>query len=165
MTEHDAKMLIVYYSHTGTTKSIADKLREKTGADIVEIETVRTYPAGYSALTEEAKRELDAGELPALTDKAPDMAPYGLVLVGGPVWWYTLSTPVMSFLKQADFAGRKAAAFCTHEGGPGKTLSDFGKQAKNALVLEGIELHSPKRTRKGDVDRALDAWLGKLREE
>jgi len=163
MTKNDTKILIVYYSHTGTTKSIAEKIQEKTGADMLEIKTLRTYPAEYSALTEEAKRELNANNLPALTGKAPDMSPYDLVLVGGPVWWYTVSTPVMSFLREADFAGRKAAAFCTHEGGVGKTFADFKKQAKNAVVLEGIDLYSPWRARKGEVDKALDAWLGSLR--
>ncbi|MCX5905901.1 MAG: hypothetical protein NTY64_01590 [Deltaproteobacteria bacterium] len=49
---------IIYYSHTRITKSIAEKIREKTGGDVFEIETVRTYPSEYTALTEEAKREL-----------------------------------------------------------------------------------------------------------
>ncbi|HET6488636.1 MAG TPA: hypothetical protein VFG28_02650, partial [Syntrophales bacterium] len=51
------KMLIIYYSHTGNTKYIAEKIKEKTGGDLFEIQTVRTYPSQYSALTEEAKRE------------------------------------------------------------------------------------------------------------
>jgi flavodoxin len=157
------KMLIIYYSHTGNTKYIAEKIREKTGGAVFEIETVKTYPAEYSALTEEAKRELQAGDSPALKKKPPDMSSYDLILVGGPVWWYTVATPVMSFLKQADFAGKKVSAFCTHEGGIGKYFPNFKEQAKNAVVLEGLDLYKPRQARKGEVDKALDSWLGKLR--
>jgi flavodoxin len=114
-TKNANKVLVIYYSLTGNTKSIAEMIRRKTGGDVFEIETVRNYPAEYSATTEEAKRELETGDLPALKKKPPDMSSYDLILVGSPVWWYTVSTPVMSFLRQADFAGRKVSGFCTHE--------------------------------------------------
>lgn len=159
------KMLITYYSLTGNTKYIAEEIRKKTGGDVFVIETVKTYPAEYSALTEEAKRELQAGDLPALKKGPPDMSSYGLILVGSPVWWYTVSTPVMSFLKQADFAGKKVSAFCTHEGGIGKFFPHFKEQAKNAVVLEGLDLYKPRQAGKGEVDKALDSWLSKLREK
>jgi flavodoxin len=155
--------VISYYSLSGNTKYIAEKIREKTGGDVFEIETVRTYPAEYSALTVEAKRELQTGDLPALKKNLPDMSSYGLILVGGPVWWYTVSTPVMSFLRQADFAGKKVSAFCTHEGGIGKFSLHFKEQAKNAVVLEGLDLYKPRQDRRGEVDKALDSWLSKLR--
>jgi len=157
------KMLIIYYSHTGNTKYIAEKIKEKSGGDLFEIQTVRTYPSQYSALTEEAKRELQEGDLPALKKGPPNMSSYDLILVGGPVWWYTVATPVMSFLKQADFAGKKVSAFCTHEGGIGKYFPHFKEQARNAVVLEGLDLYKPRQARKGEVDQALDSWLGKLR--
>jgi flavodoxin len=159
------KMLIIYYSFSGNTKYIAEKIREKTGGDVFEIETVKTYPSEYSALTEEAKRELQEGDLPALKKGPPDMSSYDLILVGGPVWWYTVATPVMSLLKQADFKGKRVSAFCTHEGGIGKYFPHFKEQAKNAVVLEGIDLYKPKQAGKGEVDKALDGWLGKLRKK
>jgi flavodoxin len=159
------KVLIIYYSLTGNTKSIAENIRGKTGGHVFEIETVRTYPTEYSALIEEAKRELQTGELPALKKNPPDMSSYDLLLVGSPVWWYTVSTPVMNFLRLADFAGKRIAAFCTHEGGVGKFFSHFKEQAKNAVVLESLDLYKPRQARKGEVDKALASWLGKLREE
>ena len=133
------------------------------GRDVFEIETVRTYPSEYSALTAEAKRELQEGDLPALKKNPPDMSSYDLIVVGGPVWWYTVPSPVMSFLKQADFAGRRVSAFCTHEGGIGKFFPHFKGQAKNAVVLEGLDLYKPRQARKGEVDKALDSWLSRLR--
>ncbi len=159
------KVLVVYYSLTGNTKSIAEMIREKTGGDVFEIETVRNYPADYSGIIEEAKMELETGELPALKKGPPDMSSYDLILVGSPVWWYTVSTPVMRFLTQADFAGRKVSAFCTHEGGVGKFSPHFKEQAKNAVVLEGLDLYKPRQAGEGEVHKALDLWLGKMRGE
>ena len=159
------KVLVIYYSLTGNTKSIAELIREKTGGDVFEIETVKKYPADYSGITAEAKRELETGELPALKKSPPDMSSYDLILVGSPVWWYTVSTPVMRFLKQADFAGKKVSAFCTHEGGVGKFSSHFKEQAKNAVVLEGLDLYRPRQAEEGEVDKALDLWLSELRGE
>jgi flavodoxin len=164
-TKDANKVLVIYYSLTGNTKSIAEMIQKKTGGDVFEIETVRTYPPEYSATTEEAKRELQTGDLPALKKNPPDMSSYDLILVGSPVWWYTVSTPVMSFLRQADFAGRKVSAFCTHEGGIGEFFPHFKAQAKNAVVLEGLDLYKPRQAGEGEVYKTLDLWLSKLREE
>lgn len=65
------RVLVIYYSLTGNTKSIAEMIREKTGGDVFEIVTVKNYPAAYSEIVEEAKRELETGELPALKKSPP----------------------------------------------------------------------------------------------
>ena len=93
------------------------------------------------------------------------MSSYDLILAGSPVWWYTVSTPVMSFLKQADFAGEKVSAFCTHEGGGGKFSPHFKEQAQNAVVLEGLGFYKPRQAEEGEVYKALDLWLSELRGE
>ena len=156
------KVLIVYYSKTGNTDYIAQKLQKKTGADIFRLETVKAYPAENPARTQVPKKELETGRLPALKKLPSNLSSYDLILVGTPVWWYTVSTPVMSFLKQANLNGKTVAVFCTHEGGLGKTFPDFRKQAGKAIVLDGFELYKPQQEDEGDVDKKLDAWLVKL---
>ena len=111
---NDKKTLIIYYSNTGTTKYVAERLQKKTNADVYVIETVRTYPTKDPERTAEPKRELETGDLPALKKSPPDMSSYDLILVGGPVWWYTVSTPMMSFLRGANFAGKRVAPFNTN---------------------------------------------------
>jgi flavodoxin len=156
------KVLVIYYSLSGNTRSVAEMLHGKTGGDLFEIETVKSYPADYNECTQVARRELQTGNLPALTKSPPDMSSYDLVLLGSPVWWYTVSTPVMSFLKQADFAGTRVSAFCTHEGGVGKFLPHFQQQAQNAVVFEGLDLYM---ARQGEFSKALDLWIVKLQGE
>ncbi len=162
MIQND-KVLVIYYSLTGNTKRIAEMIQKRTGGDVFEIETVKNYPADYSGIIAEAKRELETGELPELKKSPPNMSSYDLILVGSPVWWYTVSTPVMSFLKQADFAGKKVSAFCTHEGGIGKFSPHFKEQAKNAVVLQGLDLYKARQAEEGEVLKALNLWLSKLR--
>ena len=155
------KLLIIYYSNTGTTKLVAEQLQKKTNADVYVIETVRTYPTKDPERTAEPKRELETGKLPVLKKSPPNMSSYDLVLVGGPVWWYTVSTPMMSFLRSADFAGKRVAPFNTNKGGNGDYFEAFKKQAKNAVVIDGLELYQPKKG--AELDKELDAWLSSIR--
>lgn len=156
------KTLIVYFSQTGNTDYIARELQKKTGADIFRIETAIPYPAGYQAMTDAVKKERETGNLPALKGLPEKIASYDLILVGSPVWWYTISTPVMSMLNQIDFSGRKTAAFCTHGGNPGTFFTDFEKQAKNAIVLDGYEIYKPQSKAPVVISESLDAWLNAL---
>jgi len=68
------RILVIYYSLTGNTKSIAEMIREKTGGDVFEIETLEDYPADYSRIIAEAKTELETGELPALKKSPPEIS-------------------------------------------------------------------------------------------
>lgn len=156
------KILIVFYSQSGVTRRIAEMLQSRTHADMYEIETIRTYPTQQPAVYDEPKKELETGQLPALKREPPDMSAYDLVLVGGPVWWYTVSTPIMRFLQLADFKGKKTAAFCTHMGGLGRYFPHFKEQARHANVLEGIDFFQPTRSKTAATETALNKWLGNL---
>lgn len=151
-------MLIVYYSLTENTKRVADTLQRMTGADTFRLETAVAYD---EAAIERVQEDQAAGRFPELK-ALPDFSGYDLVLVGSPVWWYTLCSPVVSFLRQADFAGKRTAVFATHMGWLRDTLSDFGTQARNARVLEGTALQDVENINESDLNEQLNAWLRKL---
>lgn len=156
------KTMVIFYSQSGVTRRIAEMLQSQTQADLHEIETIRTYPTQQPGIYDEPKKELETGQLPALKREPPDMSAYDLILVGGPVWWYTVSTPVMRFLQLADFKGKKTAAFCTHMGGLGRYFPHFKEQARHANVLEGIDFFQPTRSKTAATEAALNKWLGNL---
>lgn len=151
-------MLIVYYSLTEKTKRVADTLQRMTGADTFRLETVVPYD---EAAIERVQEDQAAGRFPELK-ALPDLSGYDLILVGSPVWWYTLCSPVVSFLRQTDFAGKRTAAFATHMGWLRNTLPDFGKQARNAHVLEGTALQDIENIDQPELNDRLDAWVKKL---
>lgn len=161
--KEEPRVLIVYYSLSNVTHGVAEQLQARTGADIFRVETVRSYPATQPGLYDDPKKELDEHKLPELKAMPPDFSDYDLVLIGGPVWWYTVPTPIMKLLEDVDFKGKKTAFFCTHEGGVGRTFPHFKEQAKNAVVLDGLDLFRPNRTDQAELGGKLDAWLESLR--
>ena len=92
------------------------------------------------------------------------MASYDLILVGAPVWWYTVPTPLMKFLQSADFAGKRVASFCTYDSTLGQYHPHFVQQANNANVKDGLSLSYPHRIPEGELNERLGAWLNAVRE-
>lgn len=154
------KVLVAYYSLTGNTRTVAQEIREKTCGVLFGVETHKTYQSRTAEA--DARREVESGELPILKYAIPCMSRYDLILVGGPVWRRTVPTPLMSFLRDADFSGKQAAAFCTHERGSGVFFQEFRSRAHNARMLEGLGLNVCRNDCASAVSAALDSWLCKL---
>ncbi|MBU2258453.1 MAG: flavodoxin, partial [Candidatus Omnitrophica bacterium] len=72
------KILVVYFSHTGNTREIADQIHSIVGGDIFEIQAVKAYPNDYDACVKQAKQELDSGYKPALKTKVENIRSYDL---------------------------------------------------------------------------------------
>lgn len=162
MSDNDncIKVLVACYSFSGNTRAVAEALREKTCGVLCQLETDKQYDK--RTVVDEARQELERGRLPALRHPIPLMNAYDWILVGGPVWWYTVSTPLMTFLREADFAGKNVAAFCTHEGGVGSYFEDFKAQASNAAVHQGLDFYWQRGAGLSRASGKLDAWLDSL---
>ena len=81
------KTLVIYYSLTGNTKEIAEKIKNKTNADLYEIKTAEPLPAGPK-LHLAVREQLKTQKYPAL-ENIPDVSAYDTIFIGAPVWWYT----------------------------------------------------------------------------
>jgi flavodoxin len=133
------KILTVFYSRTGNTRSMARQIHALVGGDIVELETVHPYPEGHQPTVEQAKKELEANFYPPLKVTVKDISSYDIIFVGSPCWWYTFASPVRGFLAQHDFSGKKLAPFITHKGaGLGKSIDDMKSLCPGAVILEGL---------------------------
>ena len=163
-TENSPKVLIVYYSWGGKTHEIATLLQEKTGADICRIETQKTY-LPVPEIYQEAKEEINNKNYPELKTAIPDVQSYDLILVGSPVWWYSVSSPMLSLLSQCDFYNKSVASFCTHGGEMGNYDQTFENAVQNATLLKGIDIQSKIEKDSVALDEKLSAWLNTLKEE
>ena len=153
------KMLVVYFSHSGNTKAVADRIQELTGADVFRIEVVTPYPGEYNALVDQAKKEIQAGHKPAIKGKVENMAAYDVVFVGSPDWWATIAPPVATFLSGYDFSGKKIMPFMTHEGsGMGRSVGDIKKLCPKATVSDGLPVRGSSAKGAGDE---VKRWLQK----
>jgi Flavodoxins len=138
-----SNILIVYYSHSGNTRIIAECIREKTQGDLFEVEPVSPYPTSYNAVVEQAKKEIQAGFRPHLKGTPEGIESYDTVFVGSPIWWHTMAPPVATLLAGCDWAGKTVIPFCTHGGGgEGRMERDIaelcsGADCKTGLVVSG----------------------------
>ena len=136
MTEK--KVLIAYYSRTGNTKKIAEKVQDITEGDLFEIKPVKQYPVNYNDLVNEAKTEKLNGYKPDLFETC-DISKYDIIFVGTPVWWYTFATPVRTFLSDEKFSGKTIVPFCTHGGGgASETYSDIKNLCPDSVIKDGF---------------------------
>ncbi len=151
-------VLIVYFSKTNTTQSVAKSIQELTGADIFEIERKEPYPEAYTPTTEVAEAEKNANARPELKAYLPDtvIAQYETIILGFPIWWHTAPMPVLSFLNYYDLNGKNIITFCTSGGsGIDESTEDIKSNAKGATVTEG-------RRFSGASDGNIRSWLEEL---
>ncbi len=138
----DKKVLVVYYSYSGNTKSIAQKIQQITNADIFEIKTVKPYPSNYQEVVEQAAKEKQTDFRPEIQSTEANISQYDIIFLGTPVWWYTMAPPVKTFMSKNKFGGKIIMPFCTHGGGgAAATFGDMQTLAPKAKILKGMEIY------------------------
>lgn len=154
------KILVVYFSHTGNTREIANQIHQRMGGDIYEIVPVAPYPDDYDQCVEQAKRELNSGTKPKLKSQIGKLQSYDVIFIGYPDWWGTFPAPVLTFLTQTNLAGKTIAPFCTHEGsGLGRSVRDITKFCPKATILEGLAVRG---SYVRNAKREVSEWLSKI---
>lgn len=118
-TTGSTKTLVVYYSATGTTKGVAEKIAEDTGADIFAIEPKVPYSDedldwtnDNSRVSKEHENE-DERDVPLVSTTVDNWDNYDTVFIGYPIWWGIAAWPVNNFVKNNDFTGKEVITFCT----------------------------------------------------
>ena len=133
----NTKSLVLYYSQTGATEMVAQELQKMLGADIESIELENPYTGTYMETVQRAGKERESGELPALLPLKSDLSKYDVIYLGYPIWYGTYAVPVMSLVKEYDFAGKKIVTFCTFgSGGLEPAISDLKSALPNAEIAE-----------------------------
>lgn len=131
----EAKVLVVYYSRTGTTRSLASGLAKILGADLEEICDCsnREGPGGYLRSVLDAIRKRQVEIVPA----GLDVSAYDLVVIGSPVWAGSMSAPVRSYLMENRARLPQVAFFCSFGGrGADKALREMQQIAGKPAVAE-----------------------------
>ena len=137
-----SKKLVAYFSASGTTAKVAQKLAETIGADLFEIKPEKPYTSAdlnWQNKNSRSSVEMnDRSSRPAIGVKVADMAQYSVVFVGFPVWWYREPSIIDTFMESYDFAGKTVIPFATSGGsGLGDSAANMQKLAKGAKVVNG----------------------------
>ncbi len=156
-TEEAIKTLVVYFSATGNTKSVAEEIVRLTGADLYEIVPADPYTAedlNYNNNDCRANQEMnDASARPAIGSEVIDISAYDTVFVGYPIWWGTAPRIINTFLDTYDLSGKTVLPFCTSGGsGISKSVSDIRAAEPDADVRDGLRAS-------GANDSSIESWI------
>lgn len=131
--------LVAYFSATGKTKAMAEKLAVEMGADLFEIAPEIPYSAADLNWMDKKARSTvemkDKSFRPKMNGKVIDISKHDEIYVGFPIWWYVAPTIINSFLESYDFSGKKIKLFATSGGsGFGNTVKELQVSAKGAII-------------------------------
>lgn len=138
-----SKKLVAYFSASGVTKSVAEKLAEAAQADLYEIRPKTSYTAADLDWQDQNSRSSvemkDKSFRPELADSDADISGHEVIFLGFPIWWYVSPTIINTFLEAYDFSGKTVILFATSGGsGFGKTVKELQKSVSSAaLIREG----------------------------
>ena len=114
------KTLVAYFSASGVTAGVAEKLASAAGADLFEIAPAEPYTKADLDWTNKQSRSSvemnDRSCRPAIATQVENMSQYDTVFVGFPVWWYRQPSIIDTFLESYDFTEKKIVPFCTSGG-------------------------------------------------
>ncbi|AMK16140.1 flavodoxin [Methanobrevibacter olleyae] len=113
------KTLVTYFSASGVTKRVAEKIADAIDADIFEISPETPYSSADLDYTNKNSRstiEMNDKSFRPPIKETIDISEYDIILIGFPVWWYTAPTIINTFIESCDMAGKTAIAFCTSGG-------------------------------------------------
>ena len=144
MPATDGKTLIVYFSWStsGNTEKMANTIKERTGADILEIEPAVAYPTDYNECGDVAKVELDENARPEIANLPDSIDEYDTIFIGYPIWWHTAPMIIGTFLENYDLSGKEIYPFtqsASMDTEQFENSMDFVRtSAKGATVHDGL---------------------------
>lgn len=156
-----SKVLVAYFSATGTTKGVAEHIANGLQADIYEIVPEEPYTDAdldYSDNNSRSTIEMnDASSRPAISGSVENMEQYDVVFIGYPIWWGEAPRIVSTFVESYDFAGKTIVPFCTSGGsGVGSSATNLEQLTSGATWMEGRRLGG------GDSQDTIMEWVNGL---
>ena len=157
------KTLIVYYSYEGNCRFVSKILADLLNADIVELKPKKEKQLKgfkkYFWLGKQAKMK----ETPELEPYSIDFSLYETILIGTPVWAWTMAPAIRTFLKENPFSGKRIALFCTHGGNPGKTFDHIEQMLPGNSFIGYCTFKEPKADALEGVHEACREWAEKIK--
>lgn len=132
------KTLVLYYSQTGTTQTVAEELQKQLGADIERIEATIPYDSDFQATIERSGKERENGETPEINPLKVNLDDYDVIFIGYPIWFGTYAMPIATLVKENAFEGKTIVPFCTFgSGGLGSSTEALKEALPKANIKQG----------------------------
>lgn len=128
------KTLIIYYGYGIHTKMISEMIQNKIDCDVYRIKPVKEYSTDYDKVVNETEDNLESRKTPEIEDITVNLDDYDKIILGTPVWWYTIAPPVRTFLTKYDLTGKTLIPYATNAGWLRETFNEI-KELTNANVV------------------------------
>lgn len=139
----NSKVLVLYYSQTGTTKTVAEEIQKQLGANIEELVCEVPYNGDFQATIQRCQEEMAEKKVPTLKHLKSNLDDYDLIFLGYPVWFGTYAQPIGGLVKTQSFEGKKVVTFCTFGSGGLNTSTEALQQVlPKANVVEGYGIRT-----------------------
>ena len=154
-------VLVAYFSATGTTKGVAEKLASAVGGDLYEIVPAEPYSDAdlnwNDKNSRSTKEQNDKSARPGIAGEALDLGGYATIYVGYPIWWGEEPRILDTFVESYDFSGKTMIPFCTSGGsGIGSSGRNMEQLTSGATWLDGSRFGG------GVSEDELRAWADGL---
>ena len=153
-----SKILVSYFSASGVTKKVAEKIATAVGGDLFDIEPVDKYTDADLDWTDKQSRSTvemnNKSFRPPVKYKVENIDEYDTAVIGFPVWWYTVPTIINTFIEENNLTGKNVYVFVT-SGGSGSEGSF--KDLKNSYP--NINFISSKRLRGNESNEDYIKWI------
>ena len=162
-TAESGSVLVVYYSATGNTETVAGYIAQATGGDIFEITPVQPYTDddlnwsdSDSRVTREHEDE-SLRDVELTTTQVENWDSYDTVFLGYPIWWGIAAWPVDGFVEANDFTGKTVIPFCT------SSSSGLGESGELLAELAGTgDWQEGHRFRSSASQEDVNQWVDSL---
>ena len=158
------KKLIVYFSYTNNTKTIAELIQKKLNCDILRIETKVPYSNDYQTVVDDEQNSEASNHIPEIKDININLDEYDTIILGTPVWWYRPCPAIRAFLTKYDLSNKTIIPFATNAGWLGRTFKEIEKLANKSTIKSEKNIHiesysSNLKTNKQEIE----SWIETLK--
>lgn len=162
--QKDNKSLVVYYSSTGNTKTVAKYIADETGADLFELVPKELYTSDDLNWNNKDSRVCvehdnpDKRNVELSSTTVDNWDSYDTVYIGYPIWWGIAAWPVNTFISSNDFTGKTVIPFCT------SASSELGESGKLLADMAGTgDWQEGKRFSSGASKDDVASWIDTLK--
>ena len=153
-----SKTLVAYFSTSGVTARLAEKVAKVVNGDLYEIVPAKPYTAADLDWTNDKSRSSvemkNKSFRPEISGKAENMSDYDTIYLGFPIWWYVAPTIVNTFLESYDLSGKTIIPFATSgSSGMGGTNAELKNYCRGAILKEG------KRFSSDATEKEIETWV------
>ena len=150
--------LVLYFSATGTTKGIAERIATISNSDIIEIipkERYKDEDLDYNSDCRANREQNDSSSRPEI-ENTIDISKYDTIYLGYPIWWGTNPRIILTLLDTYDFNNKTIIPFCTSgSSGISESVSELRNYKPNLVIKDG------KRFSSSDSDEVIKEFINK----